>query len=174
VVSRATVRAAIAAYLNAAAPAIPGLQHIYQAKPWWVDGATGFRLSANGGSGAFAYLHLVASEETRWSVPWNGGDIGVHYDFHLVVVYIYEIPSTSQATAVSEDAWVGPVDTILQGIKDAIHADPTLGTTSTKVIFNAGQTPNPLKTSSEQPLKSSGRLYSWHVIEFRVTEVIQA
>lgn len=172
--SRGGVRAAIAAYLNAGAPGIPGLQKVYQAKPWWVDGATGFKLSANGGSGAFAYLHLNNSEETRWSVPWNGGDIGVHYDWHLVVVYIYEIPSASQDTAVSEDSWVLAIDAILQGVKDWIHADPTLGTHDTRVIFNAGQTPNALKTTSEEPLKSAGRIYSWHVIEFRVTEVIQA
>lgn len=172
--SRGSVRSAIAAYLNGGSPGIPGLHKVYLAKPWWVDGATGFQLSANGGSGAFAYLHLANSQETRWTTPWTLGDVAVHYDFQIVVVYIYEVPSASQAAAVPEDSWVTAIDAILQGIKDLIHADPTLGTATLKVIFSAGQNPNALPTSSEHPQKSSGRIYSWHVIEMRVTEVIQA
>lgn len=169
--SRRTVRAAIQAYLVAGLPGIPGLNRVYRAQPWWVDGSV-FNLAANAGNGAFAYLHLTHSDETRVSVPAVQGTTLVHYDVFVVVCYQFEIPSAAVDTTITEDSWVDACDDILQGIKDRIHADPNLG--APEVIFLAAQTPKKLTIDSDEPRVTAGKVYSWHTVNIQVTEVIQA
>lgn len=170
--SRATVRAAVAAYLNAGLGAIPGLATVYQAQPYFVDGANAIPLAAGQGSGAYAFLHLAESSESRWAEPAAQGSVGVHYQVNLVVCYVYQIPSAIETPPVDPSAWVGPCDVILQALKDRIHADPSMGAPAT--IFLAAQTPDTLQISSDDPRLDQGRIHSWHTIAFRVTEVIQA
>lgn len=169
--SRRDVRAAIHAYLIAGLPGIPGLERVYRAAPWFEDGK-GFNLAANNGCGAFAWVHLTTSEETRKTVPAVLGTTFVHYDVSIVVAYQFLIPSAQIDTTITEDMWVDACDDILQGVKNHIHADPNLG--APEVIFLAAQTPNKLRIDSDDPRRTGGKVYSWHTIDFQVTEVIQA
>lgn len=172
--SRATVRAAIAAFL--AESAVPGLQAVYQAMPIFFSGER-LDLGADNASGAFCWVELGQSEETRWSVPAaypgyaGSGDKGVHYPVTIVVEYQYLIPAQT-SSVVSPDDWVLSEDAILQGIKDRIHQDPQLGAPG--VIFAASQEPGGLRVTPDDPVLESGKVLSVHGIEFRVTEVIQA
>lgn len=172
--SRTTIRAAIADFLAAAN--ITGLQKVYQAKPTFFAGEL-LDLSADNASGAFCWVEFGVSDETRWSNPapypgYSGsGDKGIHYPVSIVVEYQYLIPEQLDAP-VSPDDWVHAEDAILQGIKDRIHSDATLGATG--VVFGASQEPSGLRVSEDDPVLASGKVLSVHTIEFRVTEVIQA
>lgn len=172
--SRATVRAAIAAFLDGAG--ITGLSKVYEAKPWFFSGEQ-LNAAADGGAAAWAWVELGDSSEDRWTVPAlypgqsGAGDKGVHYDVAVFVDYQYTIPQQTSAP-VSPDAWVGPEDVILQGLKDRIHSDPQLGAPT--LILAAAQENNALRISPDNPRKESGKVLSLHAIEFRVTEVIQA
>lgn len=165
-----TVRAAIQAYL--AAGQIPGLARVYLDQPWYIDGQN-WNLSADLGSGSVAFVHLTHDEETRISTPWIEAQETVHYDVSLVVAYQYLIPSAA-SDDVSEDSWVLALDDTLQGIKDLIHDDPTLGTGPTGVIFQAGQRPKGITIDRALPRRMAGKVLSWTVVEFGVTEIIQA
>lgn len=173
--SRTTVRAAIASFISGAG--ITGLQAVYKAKPTFFPGEL-LRLSADNGSGAFAWVDLGHSDEDRWSAPASypgytgAGDKGVHYAVQLVVEYQYLIPQQTSAP-VSPDNWVTAEDAILQAIKDRIHSDPQMGTDGT-VVFAAGQNQNGLAVSPDDPVYEAGKVLSIHGIDFRVTEVIQA
>lgn len=167
--SIATVRAAVTTYLQDAV--IPGLNRVYAAFPWYIDGET-FNLAANLGNGAIAYVHLADSEETRWTVPAVQGVKRVHYEVAVIVAYQFLIPSADVDATMSEDDWVNALDVILQGIKDRIHADPQLGAPAT--VFLAGQTNNNLRIHSEMPRRLPGKILSWHAVEFQLTEVITA
>lgn len=178
--SRADVRAAVAAYL--AGGGIPGLQQVYEAMPTIVYGEL-VDLSVEGGAGAVAWLHLGESEEDRWAFPSKspimpGGIKKVGYPIAIMVAFQYLIPSDQLDPPISPDAWVKVEDAIIQGIKDLIHADPQLGTgptgTGTGVIFEAAQLPGSLRISPDDPQLDSGKVISYHSIEFPVTEVIQA
>lgn len=166
--SMSTVREAIQSYL--AAGNIPGLNRVYLDQPWYIDGAD-WNLASELGSGAVAFVHLSRDEETRISTPWVKAQEAVHYDVAIVVAYQYLIPSAATG-AVSEDAWVGPLDETLQGIKDLIHADPTLG--SPDVIFQAGQRPSGISIDRPLPRRVKGKVLAWTVVELGVTEIIQA
>lgn len=167
--SIATVRAAVTTYLQGAS--IAGLNRVYAAYPWFIDGET-FNLASNLGNGAVAYVHLTDSEETRWTVPAVLGEKGVHYEVAVIVAYQYLIPSADVDVTLSEDDWVNPLDVILQGIKDRIHADPQLGAPET--VFLAAQTPRSLRVHSDMPRRLPGKILSWHAVEFQLTEVITA
>ena len=172
--SRATVRAAIAAFLSGAN--ITGLSKVYAAKPTFFSGEQ-LNLGADGGSAAWAWLELGDSSETRWTVPAQypgqsgAGDKGVHYDVAVFVDYQYTIPQQT-TSVVSPDAWVTAEDAILQALKDRIHSDPQLGAPT--LILAAAQENNALRVSPDNPRLESGKVLSLHAIEFRVTEVIEA
>jgi hypothetical protein len=181
-VSRSTVRHAIADFLAAGVPAIPGLQQVFKAMPTLIDGAL-FNLIADGGSGAVAWLHLAISDETRWTTPGPtpaigmSGTKGVHYDVTVMVAYQYLLPSASTDPTVMPDDWVDSEDAILQGIKSRLQSDATCGTSGpggSGVIWSAGQNPNGLTISPDEPVLEDGKVISWHEIGFRVTEVVQA
>lgn len=169
--SRRTIRQAVADYLNAGLDAIPALQIVYKAMPPWVGGAMAFNLAEGAGHGAFAFLHLADSDETRWAMPYVLASVGVHYNVQVAVCYVYEIPS-AQVTDTYPDDWSDGCDDILQGLKDRIHADPQLGAPG--LVFQAAQTPLTLRITSEDPKATAGRVYSWHVLEFQLTEAIVA
>lgn len=170
--SRRTVRAAIQTYLQGGLPGIVGLQRVYRAMPWFVDGVIAFNHVANLGNGAYAFINLTRSDETRKAVPAVQGIVSVHYDVTIVVCYQFLIPSAVIDPTITEDEWVDACDDILQGIKNRIHADPNLGSPGT--IFLAAQTPRTLTINSDDPRLESGAVYSWHTIDFQVTEIIQA
>lgn len=172
--SRLAVRSAVAAFLAGAA--VPGLQKVYEGYPWFTPGET-LDLAALGGSAAFAWVEVGESSETRWSVPASypgytgSGNKGVHYPVVVIVEFQYLIPQ-QVFPPVNPDAWTVPEDGIIQGIKDRIHSDPTLGAPA--VIFSAAQEPNGLRVSPDNPVFEPGKVLSTREIDFRVTEVIQA
>ena len=172
--SRDAVRTAIATFLSGAN--ITGLSNVYKAKPTFYTGEQ-LDLAALGGAAAWAWVELGDSSETRWSVPAQypgqsgAGDKAVHYPVAVFVDYQYLIPQQT-TPPVSPDAWVTPEDVILQAIKDRIHSDPQLGAPT--LILAAGQEPGGLRVSPDNPRLESGKVLSLHVIEFRVTEVIEA
>ncbi len=176
--STSAVRAALHSFFSIACQTnkVPGVNAVYRAQPWYIDGST-WDLGAGSGSGAVAFLHLVSDRETRLSMPAVAGEKQVDYDVALVVLYQFLIPSSSQISdALPEDAWVGPLDDTIDGFKDLIRSDPTAGTgpNPTGVIFQMGQDPGDLRITRELPRRSSGKVLSWNVLEFNVTEVITA
>lgn len=178
--SRSDVRLAVAAFLAGAG--ITGLARVYKGKPTLVPGEL-MNLVSDSGSGAIAWVHLAESDEDRWALPAQypgqaGGIKAVHYIVSIFVYYQYLIPSATQDTTVSPDDWVDAEDAILQGIKDRIHSDPQLGTgptgTGAGTVFTAAQEQGTLKVTSDEPLLESGKVFGWHAIDFRATEVIRA
>lgn len=172
--SRATVRAAIASFLAGAN--INGLQTVYQAMPMFNTGEL-LNLAADNAAGAFAWVEMGQSTETRWSVPakypgyTGSGNKAVHYPVVIVVEYQYLIPPQLD-TVVPVDDWIHAEDVILQALKDRLHEDPTLGVPG--VIFAATQEDGSLAVSEDDPVLEPGKIMSVHTIGFRVTEVIQA
>lgn len=172
--SRGAVRTAVATFIAGAN--IAGLAKVYKAKPAFFSGEQ-LDLGANGGTGAWAWVDLGESSETRWSVPAQypgqsgAGDKGVHYDVSIVVAYQYAIPQ--QITpAVPPDDWATAEDVIIQAIKDRIHSDPQLGNPA--LILAAGQESNGLRVTADNPLLEPGKVISMHAVYFRITEAIQA
>lgn len=173
--SRATVRAALAAFLQGAD--IPGLHGMYGAEPVFYAGEQ-LNAGAEDGVAAWAWVVLGDSSEERWSVPaqWPGqdgaGDKGVHYDAAIMVMYQYLIPSAQVTPAVAPDAWVDGEDAIIQAIKDRLHSDPALGAPA--VVLVSGQNRGDMRVSGDDPRFEPGKVVSVKAIEFRITEVIQA
>lgn len=172
--SRTTVRAVLADFLTGAN--ITGLNGIYKAEPTFFPGE---QLDAAAGNGvaAWAWVNLGDSSEERWSVPaqWPGqngaGDKAVHYDAAIIVQYHYLIPQRT-STPVSPDDWVSGEDAIIQAIKDRLHSDPALGDAG--VVLVSGQGRGDMRVSGDNPLMEPGKVLSTRVIEFGITEAIQA
>ena len=181
--SIADVRAALKAFFVAgcaqSAGSVPGVSAVYGAIPWFVAGSQ-WQLSDEFGSGAIVFLHIEDRGEKRLSDPAEGftpdvvGCKQVDYQVDLVVLYQYMIPSASQADAVPEDAWIGPLDATMQALKDLIHSDPTAGTGPQGVIFEMAQDDGDLKGSAPLPLRTPAKIWTWPVLQFSVTEVIFA
>lgn len=167
--SIATVRTAVTRYLADAE--IPGLNRVFKALPWYVDGDV-FDLAATLGSGAVAYVHLAESVENRLALPAVLGSQNVHYEVAVIVAYQYLIPSAQVDPTLSEDDWVDQLDAIMQGVKDRIHIDPNLG--APDVVFLAAQTPRTLRVASYEPRQLPGKIISMQSVEFQLTEIIQA
>jgi hypothetical protein len=168
--SMASVRSAIAAYLNTGVgsatedAAIPTLNNIYRAMPTFIDPAKWWELPAELGAGTIGYVHLAT---------------------------IDEIPSDTQATMYEGDEWVDGYDAMLEGVKALIRIDPNLGTAQTTVgtgqpgviyaafpgvIWQAGQAKGGLRITADLPFRDEdgGEVLSMQVLEFRVTECITA
>ena len=172
--SAGTVRAAVASWISGGA--IAGLNSVYRAQPWFLDGQK-WNLSAQLGSGAVGFVHIVEETERRITFPAEGpantsGAVGqkmVTYTIGFVVLFQYLIPTDPA----SEDVWVDPLDTMLEAIKARLRSDPTLGTGGSP-IFQAAQDPNDCHIMHDLPKRDSGLVMSWNVIEFHADEILQA
>lgn len=170
--SRAQVRHAVADWLAGGIEQIPGLRKVYKAMPMIVYGEL-FDSDQMSGSVAVLWLHLADSDADQWSVPAaTGGIVGEHYQVMVQVGYQYLIPSADDDPSIGEDDWVDDEDAILAGIKARLRADPSLGNPA--VILVAAREPGTLKVSPDEPQLLDGKVLSWHTIEFRVTEAVQA
>lgn len=169
-----TVRAAVASWISGGN--IAGLNTVYRAQPWFVDGQK-WNLSAQLGSGAVGFVHILEEAERRLTFPAESpantsgvvGEKEITYTLGFVVLYQYLIPTDPA----SEDDWVDPLDTLLAAIKARLRSDPTLGTGGDP-IFEAAQDPNDCRTVHDLPRRDSGTVQSWNVVEFHATEIIQA
>jgi hypothetical protein len=170
--SMGSIRAAIKNYL--AAQAIPGLNRVYQGMPAYIDPAV-WNLSAQGGYGAIAYVHLTESSETRIATPYITGQKMVPYLVGIVVEFRYAIP-VQDAVALNGDEWTTGLDGILEGLKAAVRADPRLGTGDLGDVFQAGQDQKDLLLRSQLPTRDeeNGEIWVWSVLEAQVSENITA
>jgi hypothetical protein len=178
----ASVRAAIVKFFTDAA--ITGIQDIYNDEPWFLDGGK-WSLKDNGGWGSIAFVHLDTSSEKRLTMGGqNGagtptGEVDVLYTVSLVIQYQYLIP-TSLPAGTREDAWVAPIDAIVDAVKTRIRSDPTFGTGAGGVIYQAGQGDGSggphIRQTRDLPVTDSQRskVLNWNRIEFDARSIITA
>lgn len=174
----ATVRQALVTYF--AAQSITGLQHIYRDMPWYTEAAQ-WNITPGRTWAAIAFIHLDDSDESRITTtartptqPSNAvGFKQVHYRISVGLQFQYMIPTELQGTD-DADAWTDALDSLIDGIKTAIHADPNLGTPG--VIFQAGQSNNDMRVQSDLPVYDApnSRIYSFHRVSFDLSEIINA
>lgn len=152
-------------------PTIPGLTKIYLDQPTIIQGAN-WDVQTKLGWGAVGFIHLDTSRESRVTLGAAiGGSKQVNHTVGLVIQFQYLIPSTLPAGQ-EEDSWVGPFDSIIDGIKTRIRSDPTAGNPS--VIFQFGQDNGDIRVTRDLPQDDIGRVIVFAVVEFDVTEIIQA
>ncbi len=180
--SEATVRAAIVKFF--ATPPITGIQDVYNDMPWFLDGGT-WTLRDNGGWGSIAYIHLDSSAETRLTMGGANaqgtptGQVNVLHTVSLVVQYQYLIPTNLPAGS-REDAWIGPIDQIIDAAKTRIRSDPTFGTGAGGAIYQAGQGDGSggphIRQTRDLPVLDPNRskVLNWNRLEFDVREIITA
>lgn len=164
----AEVRAAVTEFFASAN--IPGLNKVHSAPPYWVDGSE-WDLAASLGSGAVAAVHLVEDSESRITVPALTGQKMIEYVVGLMVFYQWLLPSNT-LTPVDEAAWADPLDIIIDGIKARLRSDPNCGLPA--VVWQSAQSKNDVRIKRDIPRKFNGKVLSWNVVEFQVTEEITA
>jgi hypothetical protein len=195
--SLATVRGAIAAYLNFGTgtqtqdAAIPGLNKVFRAQPTFIDPTQWWILPPELGAGTVGYLHLAKVDEDRIAFPAVEGQKMVGYIVVLVLIYRYQIPSGTQATPYEGDEWIDGQDETVEAIKAWIRKDPTLGTAQTTqgtgvpgviygqypgAIWEAGQDKGDLSMTADPPVRDEegGEVLSFQILEFHAYEVITA
>jgi hypothetical protein len=151
-------------------PPVVGIQKVYKDIPWFMDGAQ-WDVASNDGWAAVASVHLNTSQESRITLPWKVGQKQVEHTVALVIQYQYLIP-VSFAPEEAEDQWVIGLDTVIDGVKDRIRSDYTFN--NPNVIFQGGQDRNDIRVTRDVPVMDVGRVIAWNVVEFNVTEIIQA
>ncbi len=163
------VRAALRAFFQT--PVIPGLTKIYLDQPTIIQGAN-WNVQTELGWGAVGFIHLDTSRESRVTLGAAiGGSKQVNHTVGLVIQFQHLIPSAF-ATGQEEDFWVGPFDSIIDGIKARIRSDPTAGNPS--AIFQFGQDNGDIRVTRDLPQDDEGRVIVFAVVEFDVTEIVQA
>jgi hypothetical protein len=161
------VRAAIAAYFESAQ--IPGLNAVHPAPPYWADGSE-WDLKAQLGSGAIAAVHLAEEQESRITVPVLTGQKMVEYRVGLMLFYQWLKPAT--LVPQDESAWSGPLDVIIDGVKDRLRADPNCGVPG--VVWQSAEDKGDVKIQRDIPRQLPGKVLSWNVVEFMVDEIVTA
>lgn len=193
--SRASVRGAIAAYLNTGVGGsnpIPSLQKIYRAMPTWIDPARWWVLPQGFPYGTVGFLHLAKDKESRIDFPAVTGQKLVGYTVTLVLIYRYLAASETQNPAAEGDEWVDGLDGCIEGIKALIRTDPNLGTAQATIgtgqpgviysqypgaIWEAGQDEGDLELTPDLPAldqDTPGELIAFQVLDFHAYEVITA
>lgn len=174
--SRTTVRQAVTDFM--AQPAIPGLSAWFRSPPWFLDGDA-WNLADQLGSGAVGMVHVTDESESRITMPavqplQPGAPIGqkaVRYKIGLVVLYQYLLPSGTLVPVPSDD-YISALDATLDGVVERLRSDPNLG--QPDVIFQAGQDQDDIKIHSDLPRRLPAKILAWSVVEFNLTEIVQA
>lgn len=166
----ANIRAAIAAFLSA--PPITGMTKVYKGEPFFVDAAE-WNLAATGGWGAVGFVWIDDESESRVTLPALTGSKAVEYQAMLAVMYRWQRQS-NDVTLGDYDAWIAPLDTIIDAVKTRLRSDPTLG--SPGVIFEAAQGHNDLRVRWDPPMLSAGAgiVNCLAAVDFKVTEIVTA
>lgn len=168
--SDSAVRKAIQAWF--ATPPIPGVQNVFLDEPWIIQGAD-WDVQSDSGWGAILAIHLDSSDESRVTLPALTGNKRVDHKVGVLIQYQYLIPSTLPV-GVNEDDWVNGLDQIIDAVKNRIRQDPNLGTAPGGVVWQAGQDLNDIRISRDLPKYDRGRVISWNLVEFNVTEILVA
>jgi hypothetical protein len=166
--SSAKVRDAIVQFLKE--PAIPGIQNVYRDVPWFVDGAA-WEIYSYDGWAAIACVHINSTNETRVTLPFATGSKRVDHQVAVLIQYQYLIPN-DLAPQEYEDSWVDGLDSVIDAVKERIRSNFTFN--SNGVVWQAGEGQNDLSINRDVPRTDNGRVHSWNVIEFSLTEIIQA
>lgn len=151
-------------------PEITGIQKVFLDVPWFMDGAQ-WDIQSNEGWAAVASVHLTTSTETRLTMPWRTGSKHVDHTVGLILQYQYLIPSNFGPDE-SEDEWVIGLDKIIDAVKNRIRSDYTFNNPA--VIFQGGQDAQDIRVTRDVPVVDIGKVVAWVVVEFNVTEIIQA
>jgi hypothetical protein len=169
------VRAAIVDYF--APPNIAGLRKVYPAMPYWAGGDQ-WEFAEVDGWACVGFVHLTRSDEQRIGLGGeHGGQKFVHYDVGLVLLYKWLIPDPiPQGSDATE--WTVWIDQIIDAVKDRIRADRTFGCEDKGPIWQAGDgssinSPD-ISVQRDLPRLTAGKVQSWQVVEFTVTEAIIA
>ena len=163
----AGVRQAVQAWFDA--PAVQGLNRVYAAMPWWAGGDQ-WDIGLNGGWGAIGYVHITDEHETRIAyggIP--GGIKQVTYQVGLVLLFKYQIPTQLPAGA-DESEYVTYLDALIDGVKNRLRQDPTLGTGSKGVVWQAGEGRADVVIRRDLPRRKGQAVQSWQVLEVEVVE----
>ena len=163
--SRATVRAAIQAFLSGTG----GITTLYKDAPW---GMTGDNWQTANIPGTPGFIHLDHSGESRTALGGeHGGFKQVDYTVSLVLLYQYIIPPD----AASKDAWVDNLDSLLDNVVARIRSDRAFGTNGTP-IFEAGNQDQGIQISQDLPHwdQGAGKVRNWVRVEFKVSEWVAA
>ena len=164
------VRSAITAFFQP--PVVPGLVEMYKAVPYFIAGDR-WQLDQNLGTAAVGAVHLDMQSEKRITMPAQTGSKKVDWKCGIVVFYQFLIDQNPGVQA-TNDEWVGPLDSILEGIAARIRSDQTFGTGPGGVVFQAGEGDADIRVSRDLPRRASGVMLSWNVVEFDLTEIIRA
>lgn len=170
-----TVRRAVQSYLQGLE--VSGISKIYRAQPWEPIADQGWQFTDGRDSDAVVIVHIESQDETRETLPaaYPGrtavGNKRVDYKIGLVLLYQFLIPDELPVTA-DTDVWVDDLDTLVDALRDGIHADPTLGCANTGPILQAGQDPNDLAVTYDFPRLLADKVLVWQVLHLTVTEII--
>ena len=170
--SAATVRAAIVAYLST--PPIPGLGKLYAAEPFFSPGSDRDPLTGGSpGAGAVGFVWITESQEERASLPAVYGSKAVEHATTIALKYSY----LRQATTSGPDAYVDPLDGLLDAVVARVRADPTFA--SNGVIFQAGEgllgaaAGKDIVVHWGQPVLVGQRVECWVAVDVSVIEIVQ-
>lgn len=158
---RATVRAAIAAWLTPAS--IAGLTTVYPSRPKQIP-AQDFGLGTGGGSGAVLVVHLAADDETRIAV--GGPTSGKKTVTHKAALEVLFQSVKPDAVAAMADH-----DTLIDNLMARIRADRTFGTAGNP-IWQAGEGPEGIRLELTEPVLGAQNVIVNAVARFDVVEQI--
>jgi hypothetical protein len=157
------VRAAIRDYI---APT-PGITRAFKDEPHFVGEDAWY--DENGVPGTVAYVHIDDERESRFVLT---GDAAtgqrIDYDVSIVILYQYLIPTEEADPA----DWVDGLDDLIGALKARLRADPTMGTGTGGVIWQAAQEDGALHIARDLPKRDSGVVRSWNVLQFKATEML--
>lgn len=169
--SAATVRAQMQAFL--ADPAIPGMQRWYRDQPYFAAGEQ-WDLAANNGWGAIGWPTITDETESRITLPALTGQKEITYKVAVVLLFQWLKPSTPHA----EDAYIGPLDDLIEAVKTRLRSDPKAGTGPGLggVIFQQSQDDGDLTIARDVPrlAKGGGKVLAWQYISTTVREITTA
>lgn len=177
--SSATVRAQLKAFCEAGS--ITHVNRWYAAEPWYIA-AQQLGMAAGGGVGAVAWPHIADEAEERITVGAPSPSLGlpasgqkqITYQVSFVMLYVFAIPSDPG----SEDAYIGPLDDMIESLKVRLRSDPKAGTGVGLggVIFEQSQAQGDLHVVRDVPMldQQGGSLLVWQRIDTTVTEILTA
>lgn len=168
--SRATMRAGVAAFFNT--PAIAGLTTVYTSQP---KSMSQFAKNDGDRSGMLAYVFIEAEREHRKAMGGaTGGKKRIVYDVGLVCLFRHNGVDPSETADGAVQA-MDDYDSTVELIKQRLRSDRTLG----GVAFSAGEgaelMQDDIEIVSDLPTQvDGGALTIWSVVRFRTTEWIDS